>query len=97
MTTSENSFEDISYRRKRLRYRAWHRGTQEMDIVLGHFIDAHIDQLDHGELSRLENLLDEQDTDLLKWVMGQAAIPDNIDAEMIGRLADFQLQRAKLS
>ena len=32
-------------RRKRLRFRAWHRGIREADLILGPFADAHIDAL----------------------------------------------------
>ena len=33
-------------RRRRLRYRAWHRGTREMDLILGPFADAHVERMD---------------------------------------------------
>ena len=94
MVLPDDSLSDLELRRKRLRYRAWHRGTQEMDLVLGHFVDAHIEQFNSSDLGRLELLMDEQDTDLLRWVMGQVDVPKNVDAEMISRLADFQMKRA---
>ena len=48
--------EDIAMRRKKLRYRAWHRGTKEMDLILGPFADAHADAMDGAQLDRLEYL-----------------------------------------
>lgn len=81
--------EEIAVRRKRLRYRAWHRGTKEMDLVLGPYADAHIDSLNVHDLDRLEKLMDEEDTDLLKWVMGQEAPPEGTDTKMLAVLIAY--------
>lgn len=86
MAVPETAGEDIAMRRKRLRYRAWHRGTREMDLVLGPFADAHVEGYGPAELDRLEALMDEQDTDLLKWVMGQEPVPARLDGEFLSRV-----------
>jgi antitoxin CptB len=91
MAPQKDAGEDIAIRRKRLRYRAWHRGTREMDLVLGPFADAHFEQFGSAELDRIETLMDEEDTDLLKWVMGQEPIPQDADAELIARLIEYRL------
>lgn len=39
--------------------------------------------------------MNEQDTDLLKWVMGQEPTPQDVDAELIQQLVDFQMNRTK--
>ncbi len=49
----------LPMRRRRLRYRAWHRGTREMDLILGPFADAHAERMDDRELDRLEGLMTE--------------------------------------
>jgi hypothetical protein len=41
-------------RRKKLRFRSWHRGMREMDFVLGRFADAGIDALTGDELDQYE-------------------------------------------
>lgn len=83
--------EDIAIRRKMMRYRAWHRGTREMDLVLGPFADAHIETLSVAELDRLERLMGEEDPALLTWVMGQASPPDRVDRAFLERIvADHQ-------
>lgn len=81
-------------RRKRLRYRAWHRGTREMDLVLGPFADAHAGALDAAGLARLEALMEEADTDLLKWVIGQETPPPGIDTELLEQLIAFRRSTA---
>lgn len=83
--------EDIALRRKKLRYRAWHRGTREMDLVLGPFADAHADGMNHAQLDRLETLLSEEDPPLLKWIMGQEEPPPNVDRTFLAEvIADHQ-------
>ncbi|WDR05740.1 succinate dehydrogenase assembly factor 2 [Devosia rhodophyticola] len=71
--------DDIAIRRKMIRYRAWHRGTREMDLVLGPFADAHVESMNSEGLDRLEKLMSEEDPALLTWVMGQAVPPENVD------------------
>jgi antitoxin CptB len=80
--------EDIAVRRKRLRYQAWHRGTREMDLVLGPFADAHAEGMDDAELDRLEALMSEEDPHLLKWVLGQEAPPANVDRAFLDQLIE---------
>ncbi len=92
MAPPKDAGEDLSMRRRRLRYRAWHRGTKEMDLVLGPFADAHVERLGAAELARLEHLMDEADTDLLKWVTGQEPVPDHVDADLLDSLIAFRLQ-----
>jgi antitoxin CptB len=92
MAPQKDAGEDISIRRRRLRYRAWHRGTKEMDLVLGPFADARLEGFGTPELDRLEALMDEEDTDLLKWVMGQEPIPPDADAELLGTILAYRLQ-----
>jgi antitoxin CptB len=83
--------EDIATRRKRLRYRAWHRGTKEMDLILGPFADAHTEGMDHAALDRLEALMDEEDPPLLTWVMRQVEPPEHVDREFLDHvIADHQ-------
>jgi antitoxin CptB len=88
--------EDIAMRRKRLRYRAWHRGTKEMDLILGPFADAHVDLYDTAQLDRLEALMNEEDPPLLTWVMGQATPPAHVDTTFLAEVvADHQARLAK--
>lgn len=77
-------------RRRRLRYRAWHRGTREMDLVLGPFADAHIEAMPEEELQRLEGLMSHEDTDLLMWVMGQEAAPADVDRALLDQVIAFR-------
>ena len=77
-------------RLRRLRYRAWHRGTKEMDLLLGPYADARLGGMEVAELDRFETLLEEADTDLLKWLMGQEPTPADADAELLADLLKFR-------
>jgi antitoxin CptB len=70
-------------RRKRLRFRAWHRGLREADLILGPFADAHLDGLDAAELDDFEALLAVPDNDLHDWFIGRTAAPDSYSALIV--------------
>ena len=74
-------------RLKRLRIRSWRRGTKEMDLILGGYTDAYLDQLDDQTLTRFDALLDENDQDLYAWVTGTEPVP-NRHAQMINTITD---------
>ncbi|EKE45768.1 TPR repeat family protein [Oceaniovalibus guishaninsula JLT2003] len=85
---------DAEIRLRRLRMRSWHRGTKEMDIVLGHYADERLAIMDDADLALYDALLDENDQDLYRWVSGQAAAPDRF-AGLVGRIADHALARLR--
>ncbi len=64
MTGTTRSSDGLDDRRKRLLFRCWHRGTREMDMILGGFADAHIADLSDTEMSELEVLMELPDPDL---------------------------------
>lgn len=64
MSASTRSSHGLDDRRKRLLFRCWHRGTKEMDFILGRFVDAHIADLSEDEVADLERLIELADPDL---------------------------------
>ncbi|MCF4164256.1 succinate dehydrogenase assembly factor 2 [Zavarzinia compransoris] len=80
--------DDIEIRRRRARYRSWHRGTKETDIILGRFADTHVAGFGADELDQYEILLEEQDPDIYAWVTGTAEVP----ARMRGTVMDLLLR-----
>lgn len=71
---------------KRLRMRAWHRGTKEMDLVLGGWADKHLAGADAVTLDLFERVLEEEDQDLYQWISGQRQAPEYM-AEFARELA----------
>lgn len=89
----DDANQDIENLRRRARYRAWHRGMLEMDMILGPFADAHTGGYDREQLQILEVLMDEADADLLSWIMGRTVPGPDVDASLIAKLTAFQLTR----
>ncbi|WP_024513261.1 succinate dehydrogenase assembly factor 2 [Bradyrhizobium sp. ARR65] len=71
MTGSTRSSGGLDDRRKRLLFRCWHRGTREMDLILGRFADAEIASLSDGEVTELERLIEVPDPDLYAALTGE--------------------------
>jgi antitoxin CptB len=66
---------DVAIRRRKLKFRAWHRGTREADLLLGRFADAHLDAFGADQLDRFDALLNESDPDIYDWVTGRQHPP----------------------
>lgn len=90
MTDSES----IEIRRKRVLYRANHRGTQEMDILIGGFVADGLKEFDAAMLDRLETLMDEEETDLQAWIMGQQTVPETVDRALIDAIRNHKIAKA---
>ena len=71
MTGSTRSSDGLDDRRKRILFRCWHRGTREMDLILGRFADAEIADLTEAELVQFETLMDVPDPDLYAALTGK--------------------------
>ncbi len=75
MTGTTISSSGLDERRKRLLFRCWHRGTREMDLILGRFADAEIATLQDEELATLERLIELPDPDLYAAITGDVPLP----------------------
>jgi antitoxin CptB len=66
---------DREHRLRRLRFRAWHRGTKEADLLIGGYFDAASANWDDREIAWFETLLAEEDVEIMSWALGTAAWP----------------------
>jgi antitoxin CptB len=82
-------------RRKRLKFRSWHRGTREMDLILGRFADAHIDAMTADQLDRYAALLENSDPDIYDWLTDRAAPPPAAESDVLQLLRRFKVHEAK--
>ncbi len=78
--------ESLEIRRKRLKFRSWHRGIKEADILLGHFADGHLDDLDNRQLDRYENLLREADNKIVAWITKDIPVPEYLQNDVMDML-----------
>ncbi|MCQ8240829.1 succinate dehydrogenase assembly factor 2 [Rhizosaccharibacter radicis] len=70
-------------RRRRILFRATHRGTQETDKLIGGFVAPRIDVFSAAELDALEEIMELPDADLADWLMGRRPIPSEHDTPMM--------------
>jgi antitoxin CptB len=84
--------ETAEARLKRMAMRSWRRGTKEMDLVLGPYADAHLAGMEPARLALYDALLEENDQDLLPWVLGQSQPPAAL-AELIADIGSFARAR----
>lgn len=74
---------------KRLRYRSWHRGCKETDLVLGRYCDARLVGMDEAALALFEAMLDEDDADIWAWLTGKSACPNPAYASLLAELKNY--------
>ena len=61
---------------RRLKFRAWHRGTREADYMIGCFFDAHHSAWDAAAIEWFEALLDEDDVEIMAWALNAQPVPE---------------------
>ncbi len=89
MSGSNRSSAGLDVRRRRILFRAWHRGTREMDLILGRFADSCIGELDEADLAHIEALIEAPDRQLYAWITGEEPVPDDHSTDLFRRLRDF--------
>jgi antitoxin CptB len=80
---------DLDIRRRRTLFRSQHRGTREMDVLVGRFAAAAIGQLSERELDDFEQLIELPDCDVLNWLTGMEPTPTDYDTMVFRKLKAF--------
>ena len=78
--------DDLDFRRRRMAFRAWHRGTREADLMIGGFADRHGANWTIAEIDWFEALLEQQDVDIMAWAIGSAAPPARFEGPQMAAL-----------
>jgi antitoxin CptB len=84
---TDNSQETI---RKRLLWRATHRGIKEMDLIAGGFAAARLPEMSGQELAEFADLLELPDHDLLSWATKQNEVPEHLRSPLLLDLISFR-------
>ena len=95
MSGTNQSSNGLDERRKRLKFRLWHRGIREMDLVLGGFADAELAGLTDADLGEVEGWLEVPDQQMFAWVNGAEKPPAEIDTPLFQKLRTFHVQDLK--
>ncbi|MHA1188884.1 MAG: FAD assembly factor SdhE [Alphaproteobacteria bacterium] len=93
MTGTNRTSAGLDNRHKRVLFRAWHRGTRELDLLLGGYADRHIATMKDADLAAFETLMDVPDTQLYDWLIGSAPVPANHDTPLFRGLLAWHEER----
>ncbi len=89
MGEGNETSEDLTMRRRRLKFRCWHRGMKETDLLLGRFADAHVDDMDAAAVTDFEALLETPDQDIFGWIVGGEPVPEEAHTPLLDHLLAF--------
>jgi antitoxin CptB len=89
------SSDGLDLRRRKLLFRAWHRGMREVDLIMGRFADSALAELSNAELDDFERLIEVPDRQILAWVTGEADVPHDFDTGLFRRMRAFHQNHAK--
>lgn len=81
--------DELDIRRKRAAYRAHHRGTKEMDVIVGRYADAHLGRMTGGALDEFEAFLAIADPVIEAWVFGKENAHDGAFARLVEDIRAF--------
>lgn len=83
------TLENIENKRKRLIFRSWHRGTKEMDQILGSFANKYVPQFSETDLDLYEQLLENSDPEMYDWICGRVDVPANKTSGILEKLLNY--------
>lgn len=81
--------DDLDLRRRRAAYRAAHRGTKEMDWLMGRYAEAKLAVMSEPELSHFERFLAVPDPELQSWILDPAIVADREFGDLVSALRVF--------
>jgi antitoxin CptB len=87
--TPDPTGDALDLRRRRAVYRAEHRGTKEMDWMIGRYARAKLPAMDASALAHFEALIAETDVDLNAWIFKPDASVDPAFADLITDVRAF--------
>lgn len=71
---------------QKLQFRSWHRGTREMDLLMGSFADRHLPNFDARQLAQYAVILELSDPDLYNWITQKESVPTELHSDVMDLL-----------
>jgi len=71
---------NIENKRKQLIFRSNHRGTKEMDLIMGSYANANVPEFTDQEVRDYESLLTQNDPDLYNWITDKEPAPEEVES-----------------
>lgn len=76
--------------RKKILYKATHRGTKEADRLIGDFAVSEVSNLDEKLLNEFDLLLDVPDVDLVNWVLEREPVTKEYNNNILRQIKIFK-------
>ena len=80
---------DVETRKKRILYRANHRGMKEADVIVGGFFARRAAEFNDAQLDDAERVLDLLDADLMDWIVKKLPVPDDLRSPLLDELVAY--------
>ncbi len=97
MTGTILSSADLDPRRRKILFRAWHRGLREMDLIMGQFADHFLSSMSEVDLDHFEKLIEQADRDLLHWILDETDIPAEFDTALLKAIRNHHNHSAPIN
>ncbi len=81
--------DELDVRRRRAAFRAVHRGSKEMDALIGRYAQARLAQFNDETLGHFERFLSVADPTLQAWILGEDDAGAAEFAALIGDIRAF--------
>ena len=85
----------LDARRRRILFRATHRGMHEADVLIGGYVAPRIARFSDAELDALEEIMEFVDADLVDWLLGRTPVPPQSDTAMLRDILDAAHRRGR--
>ena len=79
--------------RRKLLFRSEHRGTKEMDVILGTFARTFLPTATDEQVNDYAEVLEENDPDLYNWISGREDLPAQKNNPVLKSLVGYQVTR----
>jgi antitoxin CptB len=87
---NQNNKDELIKLRKQLTFRSWHRGTKEMDLLMGSFADQNLSSFSLSQLKAYEQILSMSDPDLYNWITQREQVPANFMCDVMQMILDHK-------
>ena len=81
--------EDLDIRRRKAVWRATHRGTKELDLLIGRYAQARLMAMNERELGHFEDFLHVADPELQIWLLSPVSLPEVVFADLVTEMRKF--------
>ena len=76
--------------RKKLHWRAWHRGTKELDHLMGQFVDLHLAKMTEEQMLAVADFMQEPEPELTVWLTDSSTVPEHLPAFLRDWLRSYE-------